>query len=94
MEYKEEANIRSIGNLRAAEAEALQTSAATIQKWANRGASVYEKLVTDNAIMEANKVDVTLMTMYNKFNNPDSFKISELKKLAKVGFIRNLRIDL
>jgi|TARA_R110002012_G_C11447625_1_gene591368 hypothetical protein len=42
----------------------------------------------------ANKVDVTLMTMYNKFNNPDSFKISELKKLAKVGFIRNLRIDL
>ena len=23
----------------------------------------------------ANKVDVTLMTMYNKFNNPDSFKI-------------------
>jgi len=59
MEYKEEANIRSIGNLRAAEAEALQTSAATIQKWANRGASVYEKLVTDNAIMEANKVDVT-----------------------------------
>ena len=39
----------------------------------------------------ANKVDVTLMTMYNKFNNPDSFKISELKKLAKVGFIRNLR---
>jgi hypothetical protein len=59
MEYKEEANIRSIGNLRLAEAEALQTSAATIQKWANRGASVYEKLVTDNAIMEANKVDVT-----------------------------------
>ena len=42
----------------------------------------------------ANKVDVTLMTMYNNFNNPDSFKISELKKLAKVGFIRNLRIDL
>tara|TARA_Y100001938_G_scaffold146775_1_gene226449 strand:- start:2078 stop:2269 length:192 start_codon:yes stop_codon:yes gene_type:complete len=42
----------------------------------------------------ANKVDVTLMTMYNKFNNPDSFKISELKKLAKVGFIKNLRIDL
>ena len=42
----------------------------------------------------ANKIDVTLMTMYNKFNNPDSFKISELKKLAKVGFIRNLRIDL
>ena len=42
----------------------------------------------------ANKIDVTLMTMYNKFNNPDSFKISELKKLAKVGFIKNLRIDL
>lgn len=42
----------------------------------------------------ANKVDVTLMTMYNKFNNPDSFKISELKKLAKVGFIKNIRIDL
>jgi hypothetical protein len=42
----------------------------------------------------ANKVDVTLMTMYNKFNNPDSFKISELKKLAKVGFITHLRIDL
>ena len=21
----------------------------------------------------ANKIDVTLMTMYNKFNNPDSF---------------------
>lgn len=59
MEYKEEANIRSIGNLRLAEAQALETSAATIQKWANRGASVYEKLVTDNAIMEANKVDVT-----------------------------------
>lgn len=42
----------------------------------------------------ANKIDVTLMTMYNKFNNPDSFKISELKKLARVGFITNLRIDL
>ena len=42
----------------------------------------------------ANKIDVTLMTMYNKFNNPDSFKISELKKLARVGFIKNLRIDL
>ena len=42
----------------------------------------------------ANKVDVTLMTMYNKFNNPDSFKISELKKLARAGFIKNLRIDL
>ena len=42
----------------------------------------------------ANKVDVTLMTMYNKFNNPDSFKISELKKLARVGFIKNIRIDL
>jgi hypothetical protein len=42
----------------------------------------------------ANKIDVTLMTMYNKFNNPDSFKISELKKLAKVGFIKNIRIDL
>jgi hypothetical protein len=42
----------------------------------------------------ANKVDVTLMTMYNKFNNPDSFKISELKKLAKVGFIKSIIIDL
>jgi|TARA_A100000171_G_C2123751_1_gene142276 hypothetical protein len=42
----------------------------------------------------ANKVDVTLMTMYNKFNNPDSFKISELKKLARVGFIKSIRIDL
>tara|TARA_R100000654_G_scaffold64904_2_gene92631 strand:- start:4453 stop:4644 length:192 start_codon:yes stop_codon:yes gene_type:complete len=42
----------------------------------------------------ANKIDVTLMTMYNKFNNPDSFKISELKKLAKVGFIKSLIIDL
>ena len=42
----------------------------------------------------ANKIDVTLMTMYNKFNNHDSFKISELKKLARVGFIKNLRIDL
>ena len=42
----------------------------------------------------ANKVDVTLMTMYNKFNNPDSFKISELKKLAKAGFIKSLIIDL
>ncbi len=42
----------------------------------------------------ANKIDVTLMTMYNKFNNPDSFKISELKKLARVGFIKNFRIDL
>ena len=42
----------------------------------------------------ANKVDVTLMTMYNKFNNPDSFKISELKKLARVGFINSIRIDL
>jgi|TARA_R100001510_G_C7553456_1_gene136301 hypothetical protein len=42
----------------------------------------------------ANKVDVTLMTMYNKFNNPDSFKISELKKLAKAGFIKSFIIDL
>ena len=42
----------------------------------------------------ANKIDVTLMTMYNKFKNPDSFKISELKKLARVGFIKNFRIDL
>ncbi len=42
----------------------------------------------------ANKIDVTLMTMYNKFNNPDSFKISELKKLAKVGFIKSIIIDL
>ena len=42
----------------------------------------------------ANKIDVTLMTMYKKFNNPDSFKISELKKLARVGFIKNFRIDL
>jgi hypothetical protein len=42
----------------------------------------------------ANKIDVTLMTMYNKFNNPDSFKISELKKLAKVGFVKNFKIEL
>lgn len=42
----------------------------------------------------ANKIDVTLMTMYNKFNNPDSFKISELKKLARMGFIKSIRIDL
>ena len=35
----------------------------------------------------ANKIDVTLMTMYNKFNNPDSFKISELKKL--IFFVYN-----
>ena len=42
----------------------------------------------------ANKVDVTLMTMYNKFNNPDSFKISELKKLAKAGFIKSFIIEV
>lgn len=42
----------------------------------------------------ANKINVTLMTMYNKFNNPDSFKISELKKLAKVGFVKNFKIEL
>ena len=42
----------------------------------------------------ANKINVTLMIMYNKFNNPDSFKISELKKLAKVGFVKNFKIEL
>tara|TARA_Y100001938_G_C7913996_1_gene341016 strand:- start:429 stop:620 length:192 start_codon:yes stop_codon:yes gene_type:complete len=42
----------------------------------------------------ANKIDVTSMTMYNKFNNPDTLKISELKKLAKVGFIKSLIIEL
>ena len=42
----------------------------------------------------ANKIDVTSMTMYNKFNNPDTLKISELMKLAKVGFIKSLIIEL
>tara|TARA_Y100001937_G_scaffold37838_1_gene54016 strand:+ start:2075 stop:2266 length:192 start_codon:yes stop_codon:yes gene_type:complete len=42
----------------------------------------------------ASKIDVTTMTVYNKFNNPDGFKISELKKLTKVGFIKSFIIEV
>tara|TARA_R110000796_G_scaffold76768_3_gene171607 strand:+ start:17776 stop:20133 length:2358 start_codon:yes stop_codon:yes gene_type:complete len=94
MEYKEEANIRSIGNTRLAEVEALETSAAVMQKWANRSASVYEKLVTDSAIREANKVDVTaqapdLKNSWTKVGQVYNNIVLEGHKAAAVNDFRN-----
>lgn len=40
----------------------------------------------------ANKLDVTTMTLYNKFQNPDSFKVSELEKMVRIGFFKSVII--
>tara|TARA_R100000664_G_scaffold9928_2_gene16506 strand:+ start:712 stop:906 length:195 start_codon:yes stop_codon:yes gene_type:complete len=42
----------------------------------------------------AKKINVTPMTLQNKFKNPESFKLSELKSMVKCGFLKSLIIDL
>tara|TARA_A100001201_G_scaffold77856_1_gene70002 strand:- start:1078 stop:1275 length:198 start_codon:yes stop_codon:yes gene_type:complete len=40
----------------------------------------------------ANRLNVTTMTLYNKFQNPDSFKVSELEKMVRIGFFKSVII--
>tara|TARA_R110000744_G_scaffold347282_4_gene452827 strand:- start:2852 stop:3064 length:213 start_codon:yes stop_codon:yes gene_type:complete len=42
----------------------------------------------------ANKIKVTPMTLYNKFENPDTFRISEIKKMVNIGFLKGVIIEL
>ena len=42
----------------------------------------------------ANKIGVTPMTLHNKFNDPNSFKVSELESMVKIGFIKSLLCEL
>ena len=42
----------------------------------------------------AKKIGVTPMTLHNKFNNPNSFKVSELESMVKIGFIKSLICEL
>jgi DNA-binding XRE family transcriptional regulator len=42
----------------------------------------------------AKKIGVTPMTLHNKFNDPSSFKLSELKAMVKIGFIKSLICEL
>ena len=42
----------------------------------------------------ANKLGVTTVTLHNKFKKPDSFTVSELEKLTRIGFFKSLIIEL
>ena len=42
----------------------------------------------------AKKMGVTPMPLHNKFNNPNSFKVSELQSMVKIGFIKSLICEL
>ena len=40
------------------------------------------------------KMGVTPMTLHNKFNDPSSFKVSELESMVRIGFIKSLMCEL
>ena len=42
----------------------------------------------------ANELGVTTVTLRNKFKKPDSFTVSELEKLTRIGFFKSLIIEL
>jgi len=42
----------------------------------------------------ANELGVTTMTLYNKFENPDNFKLMEIKRMVKIGFLKSIIIEL
>ena len=42
----------------------------------------------------ANELGVTTMTLYNKFENPDSFKLDEIRRMVKIGFLKSMIIEL
>ena len=42
----------------------------------------------------ARKLRVTPMTLHNKFNDPSSFKLSELELMVRVGFVKSLTLEI
>tara|TARA_Y100000361_G_scaffold152298_1_gene171419 strand:+ start:249 stop:440 length:192 start_codon:yes stop_codon:yes gene_type:complete len=42
----------------------------------------------------AKKLGITPMTLHNKFNDPSSFKVGEIERMVKIGFITSLIIKL
>ena len=42
----------------------------------------------------AKKMGVTPMTLHNKFNDPSSFKVSELESMVRIAFIKSLMCEL
>ena len=42
----------------------------------------------------AKKLGITTVTLHNKFKNPNSFTVSELEKLTRIGFFKSLIIEL
>jgi predicted transcriptional regulator len=42
----------------------------------------------------AKRIGITPMTLHNKFTNPNSFKISELNKMVRCGFLKSLIIEI
>ena len=42
----------------------------------------------------AKKIQITPMSLYNKFENPSSIKYGELEKMVKAGFLKSFVIEL
>ena len=42
----------------------------------------------------ANELGVTTMTLYNKFENPGNFKLMEIRRMVKIGFLKSIIIEL
>jgi len=42
----------------------------------------------------AKKIQITPMSLYNKFENPGSIKYEELERMVKAGFLKSMVIQL